>query len=108
MRREGIHLGEIEAQALAARGVGGTGMQTQPDGVQPSEITTFIDAGAGYVGGVHRSAFEGCDTGARADGSQSRTRQDHPAGCRLAAASPNAAKKAEEEPGSDQAYHREE
>jgi hypothetical protein len=29
-------------------------------------------------------------------------------GCRLAAASPNAAKKAEEEPGSDQAYHREE
>jgi len=43
-------------------------MQNQPDGVQPSEITTFIDAGAGYVGGVHRSAFEGSGTGARADG----------------------------------------
>jgi hypothetical protein len=29
-----------------------------------SEITTFIDAGAVYAGGVHRSTFEGSGTGA--------------------------------------------
>jgi NADPH:quinone reductase-like Zn-dependent oxidoreductase len=38
--------GEIDAEAVAARGVRGTGMLTQPNGAQLTEIAALIDAGA--------------------------------------------------------------